>query len=168
MREIVDTDDPEESSVFGSEDLTPDYNVDLLLPDDTASKSISCFKPDPVHTFRLWQLFVDRVNPLMKIVHVPSVQPYVMEAATNMESIPLNYQALLFSVFVMATISLSETEALQILGCSREDALRKYTTGTKTALTKFNFLKNYDMIVLQALLLYLVRGSFPVHGAMPY
>ena len=38
-----------------------------------------------------------------------------------------------------------------------DDALRKYTIGTKMALTKFNFLKNYDMVALQALLLYLVR-----------
>jgi hypothetical protein len=157
MKEIVDTDDPEDSSVMGSEDLSPDYNIDLLLPSDASSGSNEDHQPDPVHVFRLWQLFVDRVNPLTKIIHVPSVQPYVMEAATNMNNIPLNYQALLFSIFTMAAVSLSDAEATQMLGCSRDDALRKYTIGTKMALTKFNFLKNYDMVALQALLLYLVR-----------
>lgn len=157
MKEIVDTDDPEDCSVMGSEDLSPDCNIDLLLPSDTSSGSNEDPQPDPVHVFRLWQLFVDRVNPLSKIIHVPSVQPFVMEAATNINNVPLNYQALLFSIFAMATVSLSDAEATQMLGCSREDALRRYTIGTKTALTRFNFLKNYDMIALQALLLYLVR-----------
>ncbi|KAL2681228.1 hypothetical protein Neosp_008836 [[Neocosmospora] mangrovei] len=167
MREIVDTDDPEDCSVMGSEDLSPDYNIDLLLPSDASSGSTDDLQPDPVHVFRLWQLFVDRVNPLTKIIHVPSVQPYVMEAATNMNNIPLNYQALLFSIFTMAAVSLSDAEATQMLGCSRDDALRKYTIGTKMALTKFNFLKNYDMVALQALLLYLfsLQNRYDRHAA---
>ncbi|RSL41187.1 hypothetical protein CEP53_012909 [Fusarium sp. AF-6] len=167
MKEIVDTDDPEDCSVMGSEDLSPDYNIDLLLPSDASSGSNEDYQPDPVHVFRLWQLFVDRVNPLTKIIHVPSVQPYVMEAATNMNNIPLNYQALLFSIFTMAAVSLSDAEATQMLGCSRDDALRKYTIGTKMALTKFNFLKNYDMVALQALLLYLfsLQNRYDRHAA---
>ena len=158
MREIVDTDDPEEASVMGSEDLSPDYNIDLLIPSDASNRSIEDHQPDPVHIFRLWQLFVDRVNPLTKIIHVPSVQPFALEMATDVNRIPLNYQALMFSIFTMATVSLSETECLQMLGTTRDEALRRYTIGTKLALTKFNFLKNYDMVALQALLLYLVRS----------
>lgn len=157
MREIVDTDEPDESSIFGSEDMSPDCNIDLLLPNDATTRNTDDLHPDPVHVFRLWQLFLDRVNPLMKIVHVPTLQPYVMEAATNMESVPLNYQALLYAVFTMAVVSLSEVEAVQMLGCPRDEALRRFTLGTKISLTKFNFLKNYDMAILQALLLYLVR-----------
>ncbi|KAF0641844.1 hypothetical protein FPSE5266_07085 [Fusarium pseudograminearum] len=167
MREIVDTDDPEEASVMGSEDLSPDYNIDLLIPSDASNRSIEDHQPDPVHIFRLWQLFVDRVNPLTKIIHVPSVQPFALEMATDVNKIPLNYQALLFAIFTMATVSLSETECLQMLGITRDQALRRYTIGTKLALTKFNFLKNYDMVALQALLLYLLslQNRYDRHAA---
>lgn len=157
MKEIVDTDEPEESSTLGSEDLSPDTQIDLLLPSDAANAPIEELQPDPVHAFRLWQLFLDRVNPLTKVIHVPTLQPYVMEAATNMNNIPFNYQALLFSIFTMAVVSLSEVESVQLLGMSRDDALRKFTMGTKVALTKFDFMRNYDMAALQALLLYSVR-----------
>ncbi|EWG46089.1 hypothetical protein FVEG_06682 [Fusarium verticillioides 7600] len=167
MREIVDTDDPEEASVMGSEDLSPDYNIDLLIPADTATRSCEELQPEPVHIFRLWQLFVDRVNPLTKIIHVPSVQPFALEMATDINKIPLNYQALLFAIFTMATVSLTEAECLQMLGTSRDEALRRYTIGTKVALTKFNFLKNYDMVALQALLLYLLslQNRYDRHAA---
>ncbi|KAM0340870.1 hypothetical protein ACHAPU_010286 [Fusarium lateritium] len=166
MREIVDTDDPEEASVIG-EDLSPDYNIDLLIPSDSTARSGEEFQPDPVHVFRLWQLFVDRVNPLTKIIHVPSVQPFTLEMATDINKIPLNYQALLFSIFTMATVSLSEAECIQMLGITRDEALRRYTIGTKVALTKFNFLKNYDMVALQALLLYLLslQNRYDRHAA---
>ncbi|KAH7165659.1 fungal-specific transcription factor domain-containing protein [Dactylonectria macrodidyma] len=167
MREIIDTDDPEESSVLGSEDLSPDPNVDLLLPGDSSSRSIEDLQPDPVHIFRLWQIFLDRVNPLMKVIHVPSVQPHVMDATTNMENIPVNYQALLFSVFTMAAVSMTDVECTQMLGCSRDEAIRRFTMGTKLSLQKFNFLKNYDMVVLQSLLLYLIslQNRYDRHAA---
>ncbi|KAF7552020.1 hypothetical protein G7046_g7552 [Stylonectria norvegica] len=167
MREIVETEDPDEASVLGSDDLPQDYNCDLLLPSDSFTMSTEDLQPEPVHVFRLWQLFLDRVNPLMKVIHVPTLQPYVMEAATSMGNIPMSYQALLFSVFTMAVVSLSEVEAVQILGMTREDGLRRFTMGTKIALTKFGFTKNYDMAALQALLLHLfsLQNRYDRHAA---
>lgn len=157
MRDIVDTDDPEDSSVLGSEDLTPENHTDLFFPGDASTANLEELQPDPVHVFRLWQLFLDRVNPLTKIIHVPTLQPYVMEAATNMSNIPLNYQALLFAIFNMAAVSLTDVECIQMLGMSREHAVKRFTAGTKIALNRFNFLKHYHMAALQALVLHLVR-----------
>lgn len=161
MRDIVETDDPEDSSVLGSEELTPENHTDLYFSvDASAGTSLEELQPDPVHVFRLWQLFLDRVNPLSKVVHVPSMQAYVMEAATNMSNIPLNYQALLFAIFNMASVSITDNESIQMLGMPRETAVRRFTTGTKIALMRYNFLKNYHMATVQALVLHLV-GVFP-------
>jgi hypothetical protein len=164
MRDIVETEEPEEAaSVLGSEDLTPDNQADLFMPQGESSSSAAShptnmddLAPDPVHVFRLWQLFLDRVNPLTKIVHVPSLQPYVMEAATGMTGLPLNYQALLFAIYTMATLSLSDAECVHMLGVSRDRAIARFSAGARSALVRFNFLKNHDMAVLQALLFYLV------------
>ena len=159
MRNIIEAEDLEESSVLGSDDLTPENHADLFFPGDTTNANVEDLQPDPVHVFRLWQLFLDRVNPLTKIIHVPTLQPYVMEAAANVSNVPLNYQALLFSIYAMAAVSMSEIECMQTLGLSRDGALQKFSAGTKIALVRFNFLKNHDMASLQALVLYLV--GFP-------
>jgi hypothetical protein len=156
MRQIVDTEDPEESSVLGTEGLTPENNVDLVLPPDNTPLSVEDYHPDPVHAFRLWQIFLDRVNPLTKIIHVPSLQPYVIEATTDPSKVPMHYHAVLMAVYLMAVISLSENECHQILGSPRDHALQKFTSGTKQALQRFDFLRNYDMAALQALVLFLV------------
>ncbi len=159
MRQIVDTEDPDEFSSLGPDELTPDNNTELVFPKGDSPASEEDFHPDPVHAFRLWQIFLDRVNPLTKIIHVPTLQPYVVEASTNISNIPLQYQALLFSIYLMGTIALSEAETVQLLGMPRDVALRRFTAATKQALQRYDFLRNYDMAALQALLLFLVRLS---------
>lgn len=156
MRHIVDSEDPEDASVLGADALTPDNNADLLFPSDSSTPAVEDHHPDPVHAFRLWQIFLDRVNPITKIIHVPTLQPYVIEATTDPSSVPLNYQALLFSVYLMATISMTDAESQQLLGLPRDQALQRFTAGTKHALLRFDFLRNYDMAALQALVLFLV------------
>ncbi|KAI9149563.1 transcription factor [Paramyrothecium foliicola] len=167
MKDIVETDDPDELSVLGSEDLSPENNTDFFFPGESQTVESRYLHPEPAQVFRLWQLYVDRVNPLTKVIHVPTVQPYVMEAVSNMTNIPMNYQALLFSIYIMASISLSEIECSQMLGISREEALRRFTAGLKLALTRVNFLKNHDMPILQALVLYLcsLSGRYDRHAA---
>ncbi|OAR01078.1 hypothetical protein LLEC1_05064 [Akanthomyces lecanii] len=156
MRNLVEAEDPEDSSILSpAEELTPDNNTDLILSLDFTNTTTEDLLPDPVHVFRLWQIYLDRVNPLNKVIHVPTVQPYVVEITTNVSNVPLDYQALLFSIMSMATLSLEESEAVQILGTSREKALQTFNAGAKAALIRFNYLKNYNMTSLQALVLYL-------------
>ena len=159
MRSMMENDEPDESSLLSPEDLSPDNESDLLLSGDMANVSIDDLLPDPVHVFRLWQIFLDRVNPLTKIIHVPTVQPYVMDVATNLSNVPLNYQALLFSIFSMAALSLDQAECVQLLGISREKATVRFNTATKAALVRSNFMKEFNMTTLQALLLYMVSAS---------
>ncbi|GJN85276.1 hypothetical protein PLIIFM63780_008840 [Purpureocillium lilacinum] len=166
MRDIVETEDPEDSSILGSEELTPDNNADLFFQSDV-STSIEELTPDPVHSVKLWQLFLDRVNPLTKVIHVPTVQPIAMEGATNMANIPFHAQALLFSIYTMAAFSLTDSECIATFGISREAAMQKYTAGFKSALMRLNFLKNYNQTALQALVLFLqsLQGRYDRHAA---
>ena len=159
MREIVETEDTGDIHVLASEETIPDSSVDLLLSGDDPSTNIADLQPDPVHAFRLWQLFLDRVNPLTKIIHAPTVQPYVMEAAANISSVPVRHQALLFSIYTMAIVSLSDHECLKLFDMSRDIALHRYTLGAKLSLIRFNFLRNYNMVTLQALILFLVSWT---------
>jgi hypothetical protein len=152
MREIVDTED---ASVLGSGDTIPDSSVDLLLSGDDPSTNVEDLQPDPGHVFRLWQLFLDRVNPLTKVIHAPTIQPYVIEATANICNVSLHHQALLFSIYAMAVMSLSDHECVAMFNMSRSTALYRYTLGAKTSLIRFNFLKNENVAILQALILFL-------------
>lgn len=158
MREIIDDDDKDEDVSMSVESMTmtPDENSDLLMGGDTPETRLEDLQPDPGHIFRLWQIYLDRVNPLTKIIHVPTLQPYLVEATSGSQNIPKNVGALLFSIYTLATVSLTEDECQEMLGISREKALEKFSNGVRLALTRMGFLKCHDITTLQALVIYLV------------
>jgi hypothetical protein len=154
MRQIVDADETEETS---PESMTPDDHSELVLGADSPEQDVEDLWPDAGHLFRLWQIYLDRVNPLTKIIHVPSLQPYLAEAITRSQNIPKSVEALLFSIFLMAAIALTPDECQSILGRSREEAIQMYSKGVRLTLLRMNFLKSHDLNTLQALVIYLVR-----------
>ena len=157
MREIVDAGDEScEGTETSPEALTPDENSELGLGMDSPAQNIEDLWPDFGNTFRLWQVFVERVNPLMKIIHVPTLQLHVAQAMSGSHDVPRNIEALLFSTFLMAVVALSPEECPAQLGCSREAALLRFSTGTRLSLLRLDFHRSNDLPTLQALVLYMV------------
>ncbi|KAK4138358.1 hypothetical protein BT67DRAFT_446501 [Trichocladium antarcticum] len=167
MRDIIDGSDDDDD--IGPESMTPDDNSDLLFGADTPGPGakIENLWPEAAHIFRLWQIYLDRVNPLTKIIHVPSLQPFVANAASGSQNVPMNVEALLFSIFVMAAVSLTPDECRGLLGYSREEALQRFSRGARLRLVGVGFLKSHDLTTLQALVIYLfsLQGRYNRHAA---
>lgn len=157
MRSALNTEDPKKASFLGTEGLEPDSNVDILFSHYRSSADNVDLHPHPLQSFRLWQIFLDRVNPVIKIVHIPTLQSHFMEMTANHVNVALNYQALFFAIYLMASISLLDHESYHLLGMSREQAVQKFGLGLKQSLIGANFLRDYNMVTLQALTFFLVR-----------
>jgi hypothetical protein len=156
IREILEDDDTTDEYYTPGDYRTPDQNSELVMS-EAPDGNVEDLRPSAAHAFRLWQTFLERVNPLTKVIHVPSVQPKLVEATTDPASIPKNVEALLFAIYVLAVVSLSERECQQQLGCPKDEAYQRYSTGCRISLMRIGILKTYDIVVLQALVLYLVR-----------
>lgn len=165
MREILESQDSTEGAT-PSDAPTPDDNSDLLMGDHSAV-NLDELHPDPANVFRLWQVFLDRVNPVTKIIHVPTLQPYVAEAASPTRNIPRNIESLLFAIYTMAVIALTEEECMTLFSHSRERCLQRFSMGVRATLQRLGFLVNYDLVTLQALVLYLgsLQGRYDRHAA---
>ncbi|KAM5356742.1 hypothetical protein ACJ41O_003388 [Fusarium nematophilum] len=155
LRKIIDSETPEEQDPLLYDAPTPDDNVDLLL-NAMSAVHLDDLVPLPVQVFRLWQVFIERVNPITKLIHVPTLQPVIIEAVTNHTHVSSKSRALLFAIYLAAVVSMSDKEARTMLGIPKEEAIRRFTAGVKAALTKVNFLIHYDTVTLQALVLYLI------------
>ncbi|KAK3326605.1 fungal-specific transcription factor domain-containing protein [Apodospora peruviana] len=164
MREIIDADDNDEVT---PDSMTPDDNSDLLLGGESPEQSVENLWPEPAHVFRLWQVYLDRVNPLTKIIHVPTLQPFLAEASSGSHNVPKNIESLLFSIFLMAAVSLTTEECQMLLGYSREEALQRFSSGVRLTLMRMGFLKSHDLTTLQALVIYLIslQGRYNRHAA---
>ncbi|KAK7427796.1 hypothetical protein QQZ08_005734 [Neonectria magnoliae] len=134
----------------------PDYSEYLLVGGDSLGSSMEDLQPSPSQMIRLWQAYLDRVHPLTKIIHAPNMQSYVVQATGGIAALSGNIQALLFGIFNMAAISLTEEECINVLGCPVNTAYRRFSAGLRMTLLRIEFLKTHDLTTLQALVLYLV------------
>ena len=114
--------------------------------------------------FRLWQLYLDNVNPLLKITHTPSLQGLIIEAASDVTNINPALEALMFSIYCMAILSLEVDDCQAIFGSSKEDLATRFQFGCQQALINCGFLRSADRNCLTALYLYLV--SLPESSAV--
>ena len=114
-----------------------------------------CPHPPTERIHELWQIFIDNVDPLTKIVHVPTLRPAIVKATTDIGSIPRSFEALMFAIYSVAVLSLKDDECKRRLGEPRKTLLSRYTSATKAALSRAKFMGTISIVVLQALLLHI-------------
>ncbi|VUC29234.1 unnamed protein product [Clonostachys rosea] len=112
--------------------------------------------PEPRHIYRLWQQFVEAVNPLIKIVHVPTTQQQILEASWDVENISPPLAALMFSIYSLAVISLSSAQCQATYGEERPTLITRYRVAALSALIAADFLTTKDLQLLTAFALFLL------------
>jgi hypothetical protein len=137
-------------------DTLYDTNDHLLFCSRNTSIDLSALHPNQIHIFKLWQIYLENVNPLLKVTHTPTLQSRIIDAAGNVARINPNLEALMFSIYCVAVHSITQTDCHTIFGLSRQDALANYQLGAREALLNCGFLKTVDLDCLTALHLYLV------------
>ena len=133
-----------------------DQSDRLLFGSYTASIELADLHPDIVHVFRLWQIYSDNVDPLLKITHGPSTQSQILEAATDWNKVKSSSHALLFSIYCMAIQSTSDDLCVSTFGASKQEMLIKFHFACEQALLRSKFLRTTNRECLTALLLYLM------------
>lgn len=128
----------------------------LLFGSRKIAVELSTLHPDPVQIFKLWQIYLDNVDPLLKITHTPSLQGRIIEASSNVARIDPTLEALMFSIYSMSIMSLTADECQTAFGSSKENLLAKYQFGCQQALLNCGYLRTGDRECLTAFYLFLV------------
>lgn len=150
-------DDAGEDGVKKAWDQTFVDNDNLLLGLHTKTPvELSALHPRPVKIFRLWQIYLNNVDPLLKVTHAPSLQGRVIEAAEDVTKLSPTLEALLFGIYSVSITSLSAEECQNTFGSSKKDLLESYQFGCQQALPNSNYLRTADRECLTAFYLYLV------------
>jgi hypothetical protein len=123
---------------------------------DSGSDNLADFHPSTVQIFRLWQKFVENVNPITKIIHVPTVQRELLEASVNLQEVSKPFESLMFAIYASAITSLSNEECEKLTNISKQQLRKRYHIVAQQALTRAGVFGTMDIVVLQAALLLLV------------
>lgn len=136
--------------LFGS--LITDLDLAVLHP------------PDHVQIFKLWQIYLDNVDPLLKVTHTPTLQARLINATGNLKNVDSKLEALMFGIYCVAVMSLTNMECLDMFASEKDGLLQRYRFGCQQALLKCGFLQSDDRDCLTALFLYLVSKKSALYG----
>lgn len=158
MRVVEEYHDPKdalEDPDDASDPETSNDEFDYIL-NSQPMHSIGSRHPAPERIHQLWQIFIENIDPLTKVVHVPTLRSAIQKAASNMKTVSRSFEALMFAIYSAAVMSLKDGECKRRLGEPRNTLLSRYISTTKTALSRANFMGTTSLVVLQALLLHLL------------
>ncbi|KAF2095698.1 hypothetical protein NA57DRAFT_44011, partial [Rhizodiscina lignyota] len=110
--------------------------------------------PDQIPVY--WEAFKERVEPLVKVLHVPTIEPTILESRHRLDQIHRGLEALLFAIYYGAVTSLTNEDVRKKFGEEKLDLVMKYKFGCEQALARADFLQTDEMIVLQAFVIFLI------------
>lgn len=111
---------------------------------------------------KLWDVFVDRVDPFAKILHLPTFWLSLKSAIEQPRDVPSDLQALIFSFYLASVASLEESECLHIMREYKPDILARQKRLARRALRAAGFLNTTSVTTLRAYCIFLVRIAFNI------
>jgi len=151
--------DMHEDSIKKAWDQFRDSHEHLLFGSHKANVDLSTLRPENAQIFKLWQVYLDNVDCLLKVTHTPTLQARIIDAASDTATNPPTLEALMFSVYCVAVLSLEDDRCRSLFGSPKVELLTRYQFGCQQALLNCEFLRSDDRDSLTALFLYLVRLS---------
>lgn len=84
------------------------YN--FLLRNTSAAHQWEDLRPLPSQMLFLWQVYMDNVDPFMKVLHVPTTTKVIRELSGSYHSFGPSMQALVLVISLAAVMSLEDEE----------------------------------------------------------
>ncbi|KAJ5331435.1 hypothetical protein N7476_001218 [Penicillium atrosanguineum] len=148
----------------------PPLKVDGIITNPhLINMDLKALQPDQWQATMLWHTFVSRVDPVLKVIHLPTTVTRIFGAINRPESQKSDVHCLLFAIFFGATTARCsdepENEQLRV-------DLRRYQQGLELAMHHSNFLDYPTLPSLQAMAIYLTclrynnsgRSGFTLRG----
>jgi hypothetical protein len=151
----------------GSDDEHDTVQVDSSLNSSTGDQayffsfsslasSVSVFHPRPDQIMILWRIFVEHVDPVIRMLHKPTAQKSIVEAKDSIAEMSKPFEALMFSIYFASVTSMTEEECQIRLGENKDVLLIRYRFAVQQSFARAGFLSTHSIVMLQALIIYLV------------
>ncbi|KAI0022141.1 Zn(II)2Cys6 transcription factor [Xylariomycetidae sp. FL0641] len=119
------------------------------------AQSLRSFHPTLQQSVALFNTFSENVARIVYIFHMPTTTQTYWNAVANLDALDKDTEALLFSMYYSASISLDSAQCEAMLGTSRDAALEKYRFATEQAMARANLLNTQSIVLLQAAVVFL-------------
>lgn len=111
-----ETDESEESDYEEGQQDSPESvaavsnHQAFIFGYSSADVDLTALHPLPCHVTYLWSVYQENVDPLVKVLHIPTMESVMRDARKNPASLAPGMQALVFAIYYGAIISLEPDE----------------------------------------------------------
>ncbi|OJI99212.1 hypothetical protein ASPVEDRAFT_80830 [Aspergillus versicolor CBS 583.65] len=106
----------------------------------------------------LWKIYTENVEPICKVLHIPSITKMVESVSQSPETASKPDECLLFAIYYVAVFSITDEECTDQFRQTRSTLMQRYHLAARQALVNASFLKTTEMAVLQAYYLFLLSS----------
>ncbi len=87
----------------------------FILGYRSADVDLRPLHPSPSQIPFMWQIFQENVDPIVKVLHVPTMNRLIREVRNNPDSLTPSTEALMFSIYYAAMTSMNDDEVRPLL-----------------------------------------------------
>ena len=139
------------------DDMDGEGESELFLEVTPSKKgNLSDYWPNALLLSRLKSIFLDRVDPLLKIFHMPTFWESITSAMQDSRNMSKGLEAALLAWCFSTVTSVEEGECFGLLGGEKRQLTSHFKVATRRALAKAGFLHTSDLNTLRGYLCYLV------------
>jgi hypothetical protein len=162
--EAEEDDDDLSSSVEDDEDHSSPMTVNSATThhgfvfglSTSATVDMALLHPPAEHVPIYWSLFKENVDPVIKVSHIPTREPEILQNAAILGSLSRPSECVMFSIYYAAITSTPPDECKYRFGESKGDLLARFRFGMEQALARADFLRTDSIFVLQSFIIFLV------------
>jgi len=104
-----------------------------------------------------WHLFGATVDPLLKVLHQPTIDRAIQSLiASQMKDISPEMELLMFSIYFSVVMGMTPEDVFSSFGELKSVLASRYRHGFEQALANADFLRSQELMVVQALIIFLV------------
>ncbi|KAH8646122.1 putative fungal-specific transcription factor [Xylariales sp. PMI_506] len=152
---LIDGANAQEADIFLHSGQSNDF------PFGTAHRTedlASLHPPDHIIA-KMKEVYADRIDPLLKILHLPTFWPMLTGAAHDPYNLPKSLEALVFNFYLASISCLEDGECQSALGAPRALLYLRYRTAARQALVGAGFMSTSSPTTLQAYVMFMVFNS---------
>ena len=121
---------------------------------------LSSLHPYPSLIRRYWKIFLENVQPVTGILHIPTMEKVMQMATEDTSNLSKSMESLLFAIYFAAINSMATDEVKTLFGEKKHVLIANYKSGLEQTLMRAGLFKTQELATLQAFVLFLscVRG----------
>lgn len=153
---LIEPSDDEEDSNSPDSSEQPGQHQGYIFGLSSTNVDMRALHPTPELARQFWEAYKDSVEPLVKVLHIPTFEPTFEEAITHPDKVGKGLETLLFAIYYGAVTSTTADECLKNWGEDRSSLLTRYRFALEQALARANFLYCDEIVILQAFVVFLI------------